>query len=130
MKYESLYTLIAWMQSPYENSGDWKSVSWWDQEMPEGMADAMVEVCEPDVREELIELRDQLPEMIKSIEQINEKWGQISINEMRMHLKTDLFVIQYLDQSIGMEDHPLGTFPHLKALLNFVIEFDLSHEVW
>ena len=130
MRYEEIYTLIAWMQSPFENSGTWKAVSWWDQEMPEGMAEAMVEVYHPDVREGLIGLRDRLTEIPAQIEQLEEKWGKLPVGELRRHLDTDLFVLDYLNAPIGVEDSPLGTFSNLIELLNFVIEFDLSDEVW
>ena len=128
MRYEDLYTLIAWMKSPYENSGEWTTVNWWGQEMPKGMADAMIEVCEVETRDALIELRDTLPSMTSSIAQLEETWGKLPIGELRRHLDTDLFVIEHLDSSIGMEDNPLGTFSNLKKLLDFVIDFDLTEE--
>jgi hypothetical protein len=127
--FEDLHTVIAWMESPFEDSGTWTSVSWWDQAMPEGMAEAIVAVCEPGVREALVGLRESLPATTAAIQKLEEEWGELPMSQILRHVRTDLFVVEHLEKPVGIEDNPIGRMANIGALLDFVIELDLSKDV-
>jgi hypothetical protein len=125
-----LNTLIAWMDSPYENSGTWVSVDWWDSEMPEGMVETIKELCAAEPRANLIQVRNGLPQLVVEKKELEEKWGKLPEGELCRYLKSDLIVLRHLNDSIGIDDNPIGSYENIKELLDFVIDLDLSKSVW
>ena len=126
MNYPELNELIAWMNSPYENSGVWSPVDWWDQDMPEEMAETIVELCTPELRDELTSLRDELPGVIDQKQQLEEKWGSLPDAELCRQLKVDLTVLVHLESPIGSDESPIGGFEDLSQLLDFLITLELE----
>ena len=126
MDYPELNELIAWMNSPHENSGVWSPVDWWDQDMPEEMAETIVELCTPELRDELTNLRDELPGVIDQKQQLEEKWGPLRDAELCRQLKVDLTVLTHLESPIGTDESPMGIFEDLSQLLDFLITLELE----
>lgn len=126
MDYPELNTLIAWMSEPHEDSGVWSPVDWWPQDLPEEMAETIVELCDPEVRQDLIKLRDELPTLIEKRSQLEAKWGQLPPNDLCRQLRIDMMVLNTMASDIGVDDSPIGTFENLSQLLEFLIELDLN----
>ena len=126
MDYPELNELIAWMNSPYENSGVWSPVDWWDQDMPEEMAETIVELCTPALRDELTSLREELPGVIDQKQQLEEKWGSLPDAELCRQLKVDLIVLTHLESPVGSDESPIGSFEDLGQLLDFLITLELE----
>ena len=126
MDYPELNALIAWMNSPHENSGVWSPVDWWDQDMPEEMAETIIELCTPELRDELTSLRDELPGVIDQKQQLEENWGTLPDAELCRQLKVDLTVLVHLESPVGSDESPIGSFEDLGQLLDFLITLDLE----
>ena len=126
MDYPELNALIAWMNSPHENSGVWPPVDWWDQDMPEEMAETIIELCTPELRDELTSLRDELPGVIDQKQQLEENWGTLPDAELCRQLKVDLTVLVHLESPVGSDESPIGSFEDLGQLLDFLITLDLE----
>ena len=126
MDYPELNELIAWMNSPYENSGVWSPVDWWDQDMPEEMAETIIELCTPELRDELTSLREELPGVLDQKQQLEEKWGSLPDAELCRQLKVDLIVLTHLESPVGSDESPIGSFEDLGQLLDFLITLELE----
>ena len=125
MDYEYLSTLIAWMNSPFENSGNWRPVDWWEQEMPEGMAETIVDLCGEEPRAELIEIRAGLSKLSTDKQHLEEKWGTLPERELCRYLQTDVLILRYLNTPIGVDANPIGVYGNIKELLDFLIDLDV-----
>ena len=126
MDYDELSILIAWMESPFENSGTWTSVDWWEQEMPEEMADIIAELCTGEPKEELIKVRNGLDSIRKEKKQLEDKWGSLPLQEMCRYLQTDALILRHLDAPIGIDDNPIGTYKNIEELLDFLVDLEVK----
>ena len=126
MDYPELNILVAWMNNPHENSGVWSPVDWWDKDLPEEMAETIVELCTPELRDELVNLRADLPRVIEQRQQLEDKWGTLSDTELCRQLKVDLTVLVHLESPVGTDENPIGCFEDLSQLLDFLITLELE----
>ena len=126
MDYPELNTLVDWMNNPHENSGFWSPVDWWDQDLPEEMAETIAELCSPELRDELVSLRADLPRVIDQKQQLEDQWGALSKGELCRQLKVDLTVLVHLESSVGTNESPIGTFEDISQLLDFLITLELE----
>jgi hypothetical protein len=75
-------------------------------------------------------LCNNLPQLVVAKKELEEKWGKLPEGELCRYLKSDLIILRHLNDSIGIDDNPIGSYGNIKEFLDFVIDLDLNKSVW